>query len=113
MTYRTKPDRPAPPPKPQIKGKIHAYNFRVVWGKSHSVLTDDEISLTLFSDSVYNILTLFITVPFKMNAFIISEPPKDNGGAEINKYIVEIDDGRGNVLLYSFLKKRMSLVAEV
>ena len=37
-----------------------------------------------------------------MNAFIISEPPKDNGGAEINKYIVEIDDGRGNVLLYSF-----------
>lgn len=48
-----------------------------------------------------------------MNAFIISEPPKDNGGAEINKYIVEIDDGRGNVLLYSFLKKRMSLVAEV
>eukprot|EP00105_Crassostrea_gigas_P017957 XP_011435920.1 PREDICTED: fibronectin type-III domain-containing protein 3A isoform X3 [Crassostrea gigas] len=55
VAYRTKPDRPAPPPKPQIKGKIHAYNFRVVW-----------------------------------------EPPKDNGGAEITKYIVEIDDGRGS-----------------
>ena len=33
VNYRTKPDRPLPPPKPQIKGKIHANSFRVVWGK--------------------------------------------------------------------------------
>lgn len=78
-----------------------------MWGKFYSVLTDDEIKVWPC------FLTLFTTLPFKMNAFIISEPPKDNGGAEINKYIVEIDDGRGNVLLYSFLKKRMSLVVEV
>lgn len=38
VAYRTKPDRPAPPPKPQIKGKIHAYNFRVVWGENKTVL---------------------------------------------------------------------------
>ena len=94
VTYRTKPDRPAPPPKPQIKGKIHAYNFRVVWGTFHSVLTDDEIKVWPC------FLTLFKTPPPKMNAFKFAEPPKDNGGAEITKYIVEIDDGRGNVLLY-------------
>ncbi|KAK3095390.1 hypothetical protein FSP39_014126 [Pinctada imbricata] len=59
VQYRTKPDRPCPPPKPQIKGKIHANSFRVVW-----------------------------------------EPPKDDGGSEINKYIVELDDSRGYETLY-------------
>ncbi|XP_033760580.1 fibronectin type-III domain-containing protein 3A-like isoform X1 [Pecten maximus] len=52
--FRTLPDRPSPPPKPQIKGKIHAHSFKVVW-----------------------------------------DPPKDNGGSDITKYIVELDDGRG------------------
>ncbi|XP_060065817.1 fibronectin type-III domain-containing protein 3A-like [Ylistrum balloti] len=52
--FRTLPDRPSPPPKPQIKGKILAHSFKVVW-----------------------------------------DPPKDNGGSDITKYIVELDDGRG------------------
>lgn len=33
VSYKTLPDRPAAPPKPQIKGKIHAHSFKVVWGK--------------------------------------------------------------------------------
>ncbi|XP_021372749.1 fibronectin type-III domain-containing protein 3A-like isoform X2 [Mizuhopecten yessoensis] len=57
--FRTLPDRPSPPPKPQIKGKIHAHSFKVVW-----------------------------------------DPPKDNGGSDITKYIVELDDGRGYETLY-------------
>lgn len=59
VKYKTLPDRPAPPPKPQIKGKIHAHSFKVVW-----------------------------------------EPPKDDGGSEITKYIVELNDGNGYEMLY-------------
>ena len=31
VTYTTKPSRPAPPPKPQTKGKIRSYNFKITW----------------------------------------------------------------------------------
>lgn len=59
VSYKTLPDRPSAPPKPQIKGKIHAHSFKVVW-----------------------------------------ESPKDNGGSEITKYIVELNDGKGYEMLY-------------
>lgn len=59
VKYKTLPDRPAPPPKAQIKGKIYAHSFKVVW-----------------------------------------EPPKDDGGSEITKYIVELNDGKGYEMLY-------------
>ncbi|KAL3846896.1 hypothetical protein ACJMK2_017848 [Sinanodonta woodiana] len=59
VAYHTSPDRPSPPGKPQIKGKIYANSFRVTW-----------------------------------------DPPKDSGGSEITKYIVELDDGKGYEMLY-------------
>ncbi|XP_046573068.1 LOW QUALITY PROTEIN: fibronectin type-III domain-containing protein 3A-like [Haliotis rubra] len=31
VAHRTLPERPTAPPKPQIKGKIFAHNFRVIW----------------------------------------------------------------------------------
>src|SRR6218665_4088635 len=33
VKYRTLPDKPRPPPRPQVKGKVHSHSFRVVWGK--------------------------------------------------------------------------------
>ena len=32
VCYKTLPDKPGAPPKPQIKGKVHASSFRVTWG---------------------------------------------------------------------------------
>ena len=32
VCFRTLPDRPQAPPKPQLKGKLTSNNFRVVWG---------------------------------------------------------------------------------
>ncbi|KAK2143631.1 hypothetical protein LSH36_825g03009 [Paralvinella palmiformis] len=52
VCYHTLPDRPSPPTKLQLKGKIHSHSFRVIW-----------------------------------------EPPRDNGGAEITNYILQIGDG--------------------
>ncbi len=34
VSYRTLPDKPCAPPKPQIKGKVHSNSFRVSWGES-------------------------------------------------------------------------------
>ncbi|CAG2065211.1 unnamed protein product, partial [Timema podura] len=31
VCYRTLPDRPAPPPRPNVKGRIHAQNFKIKW----------------------------------------------------------------------------------
>ncbi|KAK7478993.1 hypothetical protein BaRGS_00029754 [Batillaria attramentaria] len=59
VSFKTLPDRPAPPCKPQIKGKVLAHAFRITW-----------------------------------------EPPNDDGGAEITKYIVELDDGQGYETVY-------------
>ncbi len=33
-------------------------------------------------------------IPF---SFVL-DPPRDNGGAEISKYLVEMDDGRGKLV---------------
>ncbi|XP_070212952.1 fibronectin type-III domain-containing protein 3a-like [Littorina saxatilis] len=59
VTFKTQPDKPAPPCKPQIKGKVLSHAFRITW-----------------------------------------EPPTDDGGADINKYIVELDDGQGYETVY-------------
>ena len=32
VSYRTRPGRPDPPGKPQIKGKILSDAFKIVWG---------------------------------------------------------------------------------
>ncbi|CAH1781329.1 unnamed protein product [Owenia fusiformis] len=54
VKYRTLPDRPGAPQRPQVKGKVHPTSFRVNW--------DD---------------------------------PRDSGGSEITKFILELDEGRG------------------
>ncbi|XP_076453878.1 fibronectin type-III domain-containing protein 3A-like isoform X4 [Babylonia areolata] len=59
VTFRTLPDRPLAPCKPQIKGKVLSHAFRITW-----------------------------------------EPPTDDGGADISKYIVELDDGQGYETVY-------------
>ena len=32
VKYRTLPDKPQPPPRPQVKGKVHSRSFLFVWG---------------------------------------------------------------------------------
>ncbi|XP_041356067.1 fibronectin type-III domain-containing protein 3A-like [Gigantopelta aegis] len=59
VCYRTYPERPSTPCKPQIKGKIYAHSFKVTW-----------------------------------------DPPADNGGSEITKFVVELDDGHGYDTVY-------------
>ncbi|XP_063808083.1 fibronectin type-III domain-containing protein 3A isoform X5 [Pseudophryne corroboree] len=53
VEFLTCPDKPGPPSKPTVKGKVHAQSIRIVW-----------------------------------------DAPKDNGGATITKYVVEISEGR-------------------
>ncbi|CAH1130831.1 unnamed protein product [Ceutorhynchus assimilis] len=60
VTLKTKPDRPDRPSKPVVKGRIHAYSFRLKW-----------------------------------------EPPSNSGGAEITKYILEVNSGSGYEQVYS------------
>ncbi|XP_060516675.1 fibronectin type-III domain-containing protein 3A isoform X2 [Cylas formicarius] len=60
VTYKTKPDRPGRPSKPVVKGRIHAYSFKLKW-----------------------------------------EPPSDTGGAEITRYILEVNSGSGYEPVYS------------
>lgn len=36
VTFRTKPDRPDRPSKPVVKGRIHAYSFRLKWEPPHN-----------------------------------------------------------------------------
>ncbi|XP_063287983.1 fibronectin type-III domain-containing protein 3A-like isoform X2 [Pelobates fuscus] len=56
VEYSTSPDKPGPPSKPSIKGKIHVHSVKVTW-----------------------------------------DAPKDNGGAEVSKYFLEIlETSNGN-----------------
>lgn len=52
VEFSTCPDKPGPPSKPAVKGKVHAQNFKITW-----------------------------------------EPPKDNGGTAVSKYVVEMAYG--------------------
>ncbi|KAH1001926.1 hypothetical protein HUJ04_005882 [Dendroctonus ponderosae] len=60
VTFRTKPDRPERPSKPVVKGRIHAYSFRLKW-----------------------------------------EPPNRVDGAEITRYILEVNSGSGYEVAYA------------
>ncbi|KAL1513199.1 hypothetical protein ABEB36_002638 [Hypothenemus hampei] len=59
VTFKTRPDRPGKPSKPVVKGRIHAYSFKLKW-----------------------------------------EPPSVNDGAEITKYILEVNSGSGYEQVY-------------
>lgn len=47
VCYRTLPDRPCPPSRPSVKGKIHAHFFKVKWDPPHERGGADINSFTL------------------------------------------------------------------
>ncbi|KAE8744685.1 hypothetical protein FOCC_FOCC008688, partial [Frankliniella occidentalis] len=47
VCYRTLPDRPCPPSRPIVKGKIHAHSFKVKWDAPHEKGGADISSYTL------------------------------------------------------------------
>jgi len=69
--YRTLPDRPDPPAKPRIKGTIQATQCRIAWGRDrHARQTFSTTNISLDS-------------------------PRDNGGAEIQQYHLELEESKG------------------
>lgn len=47
VCYRTLPDRPSPPSRPIVKGKVHASSFKVKWDPPHDRGGADISSYTL------------------------------------------------------------------
>ena len=43
------------------------------------------------------VLSVFFRSDISLLSALLIEPPKDDGGAEINRYVVELDDGQGKM----------------
>lgn len=62
VCYRTLPDRPHPPSRPVVKGKVHASSFKVKWDPPHDRGGADISSYTLELGSDKGWLLQFVVV---------------------------------------------------
>lgn len=55
VEHSTNPDKPGPPSKPTVKGKIHSHSVKVTWGRLPFVNAVFECCLGMYSHSVTQI----------------------------------------------------------
>lgn len=87
VEFITKPDRPGSPCRLVIRGRVLPTSFKMAWGEPH------RLPFSYPNPSIIDV----VNSPEK-NIFLVfflfnSEPPKDDGGAEVTKYVVELSEG--------------------
>lgn len=55
VEHSTNPDKPGPPSKPTVKGKIHSHSVKVTWGRLHFVNAVFGYCLCTYSHSVMQV----------------------------------------------------------
>lgn len=55
VEHSTNPDKPGPPSKPTVKGKIHSHSVKVTWGRLHFVNAVFGCCLCTYSHSVMQV----------------------------------------------------------
>lgn len=55
VEHSTNPDKPGPPSKPTVKGKIHSHSVKVTWGRLHFANTVFDCCLCMYSNSVMQV----------------------------------------------------------
>lgn len=60
-----------------------------------------------------NVIDLFCVFFFLFDFFNTSEPPKDDGGAEITKYVVELSQGLSGMWEMLLVKDVLSFILKV